>query len=144
MIEVGSASGSEDLWRLTAVELAVAYRTGRATPITVTQSHLERLDEVNPRLNAVIGIDRDGAMNAAAASAERWRHGTPRGVLDGVPITVKDNLFVAGLHATWGSLLCAQHVPLVDELTVARLRDAGAIILGKTNTPRAVTGRLHG
>jgi aspartyl-tRNA(Asn)/glutamyl-tRNA(Gln) amidotransferase subunit A len=135
MIDAGTAIISEDLWRLTAAELAAAYRAGRANPVTATQAHLARFDEVNPRLNAVVTIDRDAAMQAAAASAERWRRRAPRSALDGVPITVKDNLFVAGLLATWGSLLCAGHIASADELPVARLRDAGAIILGKTNTP---------
>jgi len=125
MIDAGTASISEDLWRLTAAELAAAYRAGRANPVTATQAHLARLDEVNPRLNAVVTIDRDAAMQAAAASAERWRRRAPRSALDGVPITVKDNLFVAGLLATWGSLLCAGHIAPADELPVARLRGCG-------------------
>jgi aspartyl-tRNA(Asn)/glutamyl-tRNA(Gln) amidotransferase subunit A len=124
-----------ELWRLTAADLAAAYRDGWATPVMATQACLGRLDAVNPRLNAVVTVDREGAMQAAAASAERWRRDASHGPLDGIPITVKDNLFVAGLRATWGSLLCAKHLAPVDELAVARLREAGAVILGKTNTP---------
>jgi aspartyl-tRNA(Asn)/glutamyl-tRNA(Gln) amidotransferase subunit A len=129
------ARHSGALWRLTAGELAAAYRTGSATPIEATEGCLARLDAVNPRLNAVITVDPDGAMRAAQASAERWRQGAPRGRLDGIPITVKDNLFVAGLRATWGSRLFAEHIAPVDDVPVARLREAGSVILGKTNTP---------
>ena len=128
-------SANAPLWRLSASELNAAYRAGAATPEQATQACLERLDAVNPALNAVVTIDRDGASNAARASSERWRRGVARGGLDGVPITVKDNLFVAGLRATWGSLLFADHVAPTDDLSVGKLRAAGAIILGKTNTP---------
>jgi aspartyl-tRNA(Asn)/glutamyl-tRNA(Gln) amidotransferase subunit A len=124
-----------ELWRLTAAALAAAYRDGSATPVIATEACLARLDAVNPRLNAVVMVDREGAMQAATASAERWHRGAPHGPLDGIPITVKDNLFVAGLRATWGSLLCAEHIAPMDERPVARLREAGAVILGKTNTP---------
>ena len=72
---------------------------------------------------------------AAAASEKRWLERAPIGPLDGVPLTVKDNILVRGLRATWGSKLYANYVPETDELPIARLRDAGAIILGKTNCP---------
>jgi aspartyl-tRNA(Asn)/glutamyl-tRNA(Gln) amidotransferase subunit A len=135
MNDTGKASTTDALWRQTATELAAAYRASSATPVEATQACLARLDAVNPRLNAVVIVDRNGAMRAAAASGERWRSGKPLGPLDGIPVTVKDNLLVAGMRATWGSLLLADHVPLADELSVARLRAAGCVILGKTNTP---------
>jgi aspartyl-tRNA(Asn)/glutamyl-tRNA(Gln) amidotransferase subunit A len=105
------------------------------TPREVFAATFERVEAVNPRLNALITLDEDGARAAADASAERWRAGQARGPLDGVPITIKDSLFVAGLCATWGSRLYADHVPHTDEMPVARLREAGAVILGKTNVP---------
>jgi aspartyl-tRNA(Asn)/glutamyl-tRNA(Gln) amidotransferase subunit A len=123
------------LWQLSASELIAAYERGTTTPQEVLAVTLERVGEVNPRLNALITLNGDGARAAATASTERWRAGQARGPLDGVPITIKDNLFVAGLRATWGSRVYADHVPQADEVPVARLRDAGAVILGKTNVP---------
>ena len=68
-------------------------------------------------------------------SEARWRAGTPLSQLDGVPITVKDNMVVRGMRSTWGSALYSEFMPDADELPVARLRAAGAVIFGKTNCP---------
>jgi aspartyl-tRNA(Asn)/glutamyl-tRNA(Gln) amidotransferase subunit A len=121
------------LWSLTASELA--YASGAHDPLGVTEACLARLDAINPRLNSVVTVDAQGARTAARASAERWRAGKALGPLDGVPLTVKDNLYVGGLKTTWGSLLFADHVAPEDDIPVARLRAAGAVILGKTNSP---------
>ncbi|MBB6309794.1 amidase [Xanthobacter tagetidis] len=123
------------LWRLSAAELAAAYAAGTADPVAALESCLGRLDAVNGALNAVVTLDADGARAAAAQSRARWQRGAPLSGLDGVPITVKDNLFVRGLRATWGSRLYSDHVAEEDDLPVARLRAVGAIIIGKTNTP---------
>src|ERR1700760_2887114 len=127
--------GHRPLWQLSATELASAYRQGTTTPDAVLAATLDRLSEVNPRINAVITLDREGALRAAQQSTERWRGGQSKGPLDGIPVTVKDNIFVGGLRATWGSRLYENHVPAADEEPVARLRAAGAVILGKTNVP---------
>jgi len=124
-----------DLWKLSAADLGRAYRTGRCTPDDALDAILARIAAVNPRLNAIVTLDEAGARAAARASTARLAAGTPLGALDGVPLTVKDNIAVAGLCATWGSRLFADYVPSVDELPIARLRAAGAVILGKTNTP---------
>ncbi len=123
------------LWTLTAEQLTRAYGARTATPSDALDSILARHDEINPRINAVVTLDRDGARAAAAQSTERWRNGASKSALDGVPMTVKDNINVAGLRTTWGSRLYADHVPPHDETPVARLRDAGAVIVGKTNVP---------
>ncbi len=128
-------SSSAPLWTLTAAELNQAFAAGIATPSDALESILVRHDEVNPRINAVVTLDRDGARIAAAQSTARWRAGASKSALDGVPITIKDNIHVAGLRTTWGSRLFADHVPTRDETPVARLRDAGAVIVGKTNVP---------
>lgn len=121
------------LWSLTASELDFA--SGAHDPVAVTEACLARLDAINPRLNAVVAVDAKGARATAAASAARWRAGKAIGPLDGVPLTVKDNLYAGGLGATWGSLLFADHIAPMDDIPVARLRPAGAVILGKTNSP---------
>ncbi|HLG83664.1 MAG TPA: amidase [Bradyrhizobium sp.] len=128
------------LWSLTATELAAAYREG-LSPRDVIDATLEHIRKVNPRFNAIVTLDQAGAIGSAEASAERWRQGRARGLLDGVPVTIKDNILVAGLRATWGSRLYADYVPDDDELPVQRLREAGAVILGKTNVPEFT---LHG
>lgn len=122
-------------WRLDAAGLAAAYETGDLTPVQALEACLARAEAVDPILNAVVAFDRAAASAAAAASTARWRSGAPLGPLDGIPVTVKDNLFVEGLRATWGSRLFADHMAPRDDIPVARLRRAGAVILGKTNTP---------
>lgn len=123
------------LWQCSAAELTEAFASGEATPEQALEDVLRRLDEVNGSLNAVVTIDLDGARAAARVSAKRWRRGQPIGPLDGVPVSVKDNLFVGGLRATWGSRLFTDHVAAQDDLPVAALRAAGMVIFGKTNTP---------
>jgi aspartyl-tRNA(Asn)/glutamyl-tRNA(Gln) amidotransferase subunit A len=125
----------DDLWKLSAADLGRAYRAGICTPEDALDAILARIAAHNPRLNAIVTLDEPGARIAARASAARIARGVPLGPLDGVPLTVKDNIAVAGLTATWGSRLFAKFVPEVDELPIARLRAAGAVILGKTNTP---------
>jgi aspartyl-tRNA(Asn)/glutamyl-tRNA(Gln) amidotransferase subunit A len=120
---------------MTASALVEAYRAGTLTPPEAVDAVLLRLDAVNPAINAVIFVDRAGAADAARRSLQRWRAGRPLSALDGVPITVKDNLFVAGMKATWGSALYRDFVPDEDEPPVGRLRAAGAIVVGKTNVP---------
>jgi len=124
-----------ELWRLSATALAAGYRKRDFTPDLALQQVLARIAAHNPRLNAIVTLDEAGARSAAHASTMRHAAGKPLSALDGVPLTVKDNITVAGIRATWGSRLFADHVPLIDELPVARLRQAGVVILGKTNTP---------
>ncbi|HEX2135340.1 MAG TPA: amidase family protein, partial [Microvirga sp.] len=122
-------------WSLQACELSRAYAAGALSPVEVLRDVLARADRVNPLLNAIVTFDREGARRAALESERRWRDGRPLGPLDGVPLTVKDNIPVRGVRTTWGSRLYEDYVPAADELPVARLRAQGAIILGKTNVP---------
>ena len=122
------------LWSFSAGELSAAYADG-LSPRVVIDATLARIRDVNPRLNAIVTLDEVGAIGAAEASARRWKDGNPLSALDGVPVTIKDNILVAGLRATWGSRLYGDYVPDQDELPVRRLREAGAVILGKTNVP---------
>ncbi len=91
------------LWSQTAVELGRLFRSGAATPVEALESVLARIEEINPRINAIVTLDAAGARATAEASTRRWSDGKPLGPLDGVPLTVKYNLFVRGLRATWGS-----------------------------------------
>jgi len=124
-----------ELWRLDGAALTSALVAGDVSARDVTEAALARLDAVQPRLNAFCHVDAEGARAAAAASDERRKAGETLGPLDGVPFSVKDNLFVAGMPATWGSRLWRTFVPEQDDLSVERLKKAGAVNLGKTTTP---------
>ena len=123
-----------DVWRLSAAELAAAYRRRETDPVAVFDALAARIEAINPAINAIVERDRQ-ARAAAERSAERFARGAPLGPLDGVPVTIKDNILVAGLPCRWGSRLYAEYVPTQDELPVARLRTGGAVIVGKTNVP---------
>lgn len=118
-----------------AIALASLLASRKVSAIEIVRASLERIQRSNSQLNAIVALDEHGAITAAERSEQRQMNGSRLGVLDGVPITVKDNLFVRGLPATWGSRLFEGYEPTVDDLVVDRLRAAGAIIIGKTNTP---------
>lgn len=123
-----------------ATALLAAYRAGAADPESVTCAHLERMDALDWQLGAYCARSAT-ALEEAAASAARWSAGAPLGPLDGVPVIIKDNLVSAGLPAAWGNGELGRRIPGHDERPVATLRRAGAIVLGKGNTPEfAVEG----
>lgn len=124
-----------ELWKLDGAALASALAAGETTSAEVVDAALARLAETDAKLNAFCYVDTAGAKAAAAASDERRKADEAIGPLDGVPYSVKDNLFVAGLPATWGSRLWKTFVPEVDDICVERMKKAGAVNLGKTNTP---------
>ncbi|HSF95669.1 MAG TPA: amidase, partial [Thermohalobaculum sp.] len=127
------------LWELDATGLAEAFRRGESDPAEALGEFRARIERIDPALNAFVTLN-EAAETEAAASAERIRRGCRR-PLDGVPLAIKDSLAVAGMPAAWGSRVFAGAPYTADELPVRRLRDAGAVILGKTNTPEfAVEG----
>lgn len=126
---------SENLWQLPASELQRRYREGSLSPVAVTQAVLARMDAVNPRINAVVARRDDTVLAEAEASARRHAEGRPLSALDGVPLTVKDSLYLAGLPTTCGTAALREHDPGHDELAAGRARAGGALILGKTNVP---------
>lgn len=123
------------LWSKSAIQLNQFYLSGEVSPVEVLESIQHRIDEVNPKLNALICNNRSEALKSALDSEQRWRVNQPLGPLDGIPISIKDNILVKGLPTTWGSRLYEDFVPSCDEIAVTRLRQAGAVILGKTNVP---------
>ncbi|MCP3992165.1 MAG: amidase [Actinomycetia bacterium] len=114
--------------------LAAEYRRGELSPVEVIDDHLARITRVGVRLNAFVAVNRERARTAAHQSLERFQRGDPR-PLEGIPVTVKDNVAMAGLPTGEGSLTSSQLNALVDAPAVARLREAGAVILAKTTTP---------
>lgn len=132
-METRTSAALEDPRALTLAALATAVRSGRISSVDVTRAYLDRIAEVNPKLNAVVQLRRAAALDEAHAAdlAPRGK----RGALHGVPITIKDSLDTAGIITTGGTKGRAQYVPAEDATVVKRLRAAGAIIMGKTNTP---------
>ncbi len=122
-----------DLALLSAEDMLGAFAAGAASPLDVLQAVLERVARHNPALNAMVLLN-PGARAAAAASAGRWRAGRPIGALDGVPVTVKDLVDVAGFPTRRGSLLTEATPAADDAPMVMGLKAAGAILLGKTTT----------
>lgn len=129
--------------------MAARLAEGSVTPPALLEDSLARIGRSNAELGAFVHVDAEGAAEAARAAAARQAAGTRLGPLDGIPVAVKDNLWVAGMPAHWGSRMWADFTPPVDDIPVERLRRAGAVIIGKTNTPEfALSGRtdspLHG
>jgi amidase len=124
-----------DVTSASAVALAAAIRAGHVSAREVVDAHLDRIDLVNPRLNAVVQVTAERARVEARAADAARASGEPLGPLHGVPITIKDAFDLRGVVSTGGTLGRAGFVPEQDATAVARLRAAGAIVLGKTNVP---------
>src|SRR3954447_5953207 len=104
------------------------------------EAHLERIERLNPAINAVVTLDADGARSAADAADAALTAGEVVGPLHGLPVAHKDTHATGGMRTTWGSPLHADTVPLRDELIVARYKGAGAVRVGKTNVPEFAAG----
>jgi amidase len=113
---------------------------GTLSPVELLDACLSRIAAVNPAVNAVVALAEDEARSAARAAEAAITRGESLGPLHGLPVLIKDTQDTAGLRTTYGSPLFADHVPAADAGSVARLRAAGAIILGKTNTPEWAAG----
>jgi amidase len=125
----------DELTCLTASELADTVRQRKASCHEVLEAHLQRIAAQNPSLNAIVTLDEDGARRRAKEADEALAHGESWGPLHGVPVTIKDVFETAGMRTTSGFKPLAGYIPKQDATVVARLRQAGAIVLGKTNTP---------
>jgi len=125
---------------LTAVEMARRLRTRDLSTREVMAAHLDRIAERNPQLNAIVTLDADRAIDAARRADEALVRGDAVGPLHGLPVAHKDLLLTRGMRTTFGSPLLRDFVPDQDSLIVERLRNAGAITVGKTNTPEFGAG----
>src|SRR5215472_8405068 len=130
----------DDLCFTPAVELARLLHRGELSARELLGAFLKRIHRINPRLNAIVTLAEERATAEAAAADEAAARGGRLGVLHGLPIAVKDLADTAGIRTTYGSPLFADHVPDADSPYVARLRTAGAVIIGKTNTPEFGAG----
>ncbi|MEU5581496.1 amidase [Streptomyces huasconensis] len=125
-----------ELTDLTAVRLVDGYRKGEFSPVDVVRAALRRAEETQPLVNAFVRIEARAALEQAEASAGRWRRGEPQGLVDGVPVSVKDLLLLRGGPTLRGSrTLRAEGTWDEDAPSVARLREHGAVFIGRTTTP---------
>jgi len=118
-----------------ATELAALYRAKKLSPVEATQAALARIDKFNPAVNAFVLIDAEGALEAARASERRFAEGEPLGALDGIPTTIKDNVPAKGWPTRKGSATTDETAAPEDAPAVARMREQGAVFLGKTTLP---------
>jgi aspartyl-tRNA(Asn)/glutamyl-tRNA(Gln) amidotransferase subunit A len=129
----------EDIFYADATELAARIRTKALSPVEVIHAHLQRIDEVNPKINAIVTIAEDAVEQARAAEAAIMR-GDEVGALHGVPFTNKDVVDNIGVRTTRGSKLFQDRIAGSDATVVSRLKGAGAIFLAKTNIPEFALG----
>ncbi|MEY2781921.1 MAG: Acylamidase [Pseudomonadota bacterium] len=135
-----SSTASNDPCEWTATELLSGYRSGRLSPVEVTRQVLARIERLNPQLNAFTLVDAEQAMASAQASEARWhahrQRGTAVGALEGVPATIKDLILTRSWPTLRGShSIDAKQTWDIDAPVTARLRESGAVLLGKTTTP---------
>ena len=128
-------SVTDDLLFSSATLIAQSIQAGEVSSVEMVEAHLRRMDEVNPKLNAVVKLAAERAMEEARAADTALARGESLGPLHGVPITIKDSHDTEGIVSTGGTMGRKDFVPDADATAVARMRAAGAIVLGKTNTP---------
>src|SRR5262245_22242251 len=126
-------SGANDLSTLTLQDAADQLRGKRLSPVDLTQACLARIERLNPVLNAFITISAESAMASARSAEAEIQRGQWRGPLHGVPIALKDMFDTAGLRTTAASALFKDRIPTEDAAVVRKLKEAGAVLLGKTN-----------
>jgi Asp-tRNA(Asn)/Glu-tRNA(Gln) amidotransferase A subunit family amidase len=124
-----------DLVFLSAALMAERIRKKRLSPVEIVDAHLGQIERLNPTLNAFVQVDAEGARQAAQDAEIAVMHGKTLGPLHGIPISIKSSMAVAGMLCESGTRLRAGFVPVLDAPLVARLRAAGAIVMGVTNTP---------
>src|SRR5688572_21439050 len=129
-----------ELGELSAIELAARIRRKDVSAREVMRAHLERIEHLNPRVNAIVTLSAERALDDAARADEMMARGEAIGVLHGLPVAHKDLVETAGIRTTKGSPFYRDTVPTVDALIVTRMRAAGAITCGKTNTPELGAG----
>ncbi|MFD7547632.1 amidase [Streptomyces sp. NPDC059816] len=131
------------LWKLSATAQAEAVRSGQVSAVELIDSHLDRIAEVNPRVNAITQLLAERAREAAARTDRRRAAGEALGPLAGVPFTVKETTAVEGVPTTFGTPRFRDLVAPADALPVARLRAAGAVPIGHANVPTLILAGMH-
>jgi amidase len=140
-LESGSSASSESsLCFMSAVEMAQLIRAKKLSAREALEEHLKQIDRVNPKVNAIVTLVREMALADAAKADEMQARGEKLGPLHGLPVAHKDLLDTRGVRTTFGSPIYKDNVPNDDDIVVARMRQAGAIMVGKTNTPEFGAG----
>lgn len=134
------ALSSSDIWGKSVVEIAKMISSKAITSVELVKACYARIDEVNPKINAVVAVCRERALAEAAEADAMTAAGKSKGLLHGIPFTVKDSFDTEGVVSTGGTLGRKNFIPTKDATVVARARAAGAILLGKTNTPEFTLG----
>jgi aspartyl-tRNA(Asn)/glutamyl-tRNA(Gln) amidotransferase subunit A len=124
-------------------ELGIAYRSGKLTPLRVAEAALARLDALEPYLNAVIDPMRELALRTAEDATHELRAGRDRGPLHGIPVAIKDLIDIAGVPTTYATRAVRSVLPDTDAILIRHLREAGAVLLGKTNLLEFAYGVAH-
>ncbi|MEN3294135.1 MAG: amidase, partial [Burkholderiales bacterium] len=131
---------TRDICFMTATEMAAEIRAGHLSAREVMQAHLARIDDINPQVNAIVTLHSEQAMVAAKAADEAQARGEPLGPLHGLPVAHKDLMLTKGMRTTFGSKVHEHFIPTKSALLVERQQQAGAISIGKTNTPEYGAG----
>jgi len=131
----GEVHAMESAAQWSAARMAAAFRDGETSPVEVLRQVLERIDAWEPHINAMYLVHREAALEVARASEARWRAGRPLSPIDGVPVTLKENLYTRGDPAPLGTAASDLAPKLADAPPSARVREAGCVILGKTTMP---------
>ncbi|MTI83057.1 MAG: amidase [Firmicutes bacterium] len=126
---------NEDIYWISGRELSERIKKKEISPTEILESYIERINKVNPVINAIVTVTEEIAQTEAKRAEEAVMKGAPLGLLHGIPVILKDNIFTKGIRTTFGSKLYENFIPDKDAILVQRLRSAGAIILGKTNMP---------
>ncbi|MBV9715029.1 MAG: amidase, partial [Solirubrobacterales bacterium] len=134
------ATAALEICSLTATEMASGLRARHVSAVELLEAHLAMIDLINPRVNAIVTLAAEQAAVHARLADARLSRGQSGGPLDGLPVAHKDYTPTAGLRTTFGSPIFADFVPDQDALVVERLKGAGAITVGKTNTPEFAAG----
>jgi Asp-tRNA(Asn)/Glu-tRNA(Gln) amidotransferase A subunit family amidase len=129
-----------DLCQMSAKALIAEIKKGELSPVDVMKASIDRIEAVDPAVNAMVTRDFDTALNAAKSAEARHHKGEDIGPLAGLPVAIKDLEATAGMRTTYGSIPFRDHVPENDDLSVAQVKAAGGIVIGKTNTPEFGTG----
>src|SRR5260370_22921947 len=135
LLPAAALAAPDELVSLSATALARRIRDKKISAVEAVRASIARIEAVNPRLNAVVHTCFERALREAREADDLLAKGSPRGPLHGVPMTIKDSLDTEGVVTTGGTVGRLHYVPRKDATAVARLRKAGAILLGKTNTP---------
>ena len=136
----GAATAADQLCDLSAIELVGRLRRKDLSAREVMAAHLARIERVNPKVNAIVTLVPEMAVAAAAKADEMQARGQTLGPLHGLPVAHKDLMDTRGIRTTFGSPLYKDNVPTEDDIVVERMQRAGAITIGKTNTPEFGSG----